>query len=63
MLLAQVEKTIEQATRDGRRGDENKARLAKTRQKKLSDRWGVEQSAKGGRFKVGFSTAVSDVPS
>ena len=60
--VAQVEKTIEQATRVAKQtGDDKKARLAKSRQEKLNSRWGLEQNAKGGRFKVGltrFSGAV-----
>lgn len=34
------------------KGDDNKARMAKSREKKLEDRWGLEASAKGGRFKL-----------
>ncbi|KAK1988902.1 ABC transporter [Colletotrichum cereale] len=32
--------------------DQNKLRQAKSRQKKLDDRWGLQVSAKGGRFKL-----------
>ncbi|GAA5882378.1 hypothetical protein JCM3774_004325 [Rhodotorula dairenensis] len=43
-------------------GDENRARMVKSREKKLEERWGLEQSAKGGRFKlnrdlVGYHTS------
>lgn len=34
------------------KGDDNKARMVKSRQKKLDNRWGLEQSAKGTRFKL-----------
>ncbi|GAA5993553.1 hypothetical protein JCM10908_000108 [Rhodotorula pacifica] len=33
-------------------GDENRSRMVKSREKKLEERWGLEQSAKGGRFKL-----------
>jgi hypothetical protein len=57
--VAQVEKTIEQATRVAKQtGDDKKARLAKSRQEKLNSRWGLEQNAKGGRFKVGFDAVL-----
>ncbi|KAF4811411.1 putative ABC transporter ATP-binding protein [Colletotrichum tropicale] len=32
--------------------DQNKLRQAKSRQKKLDDRWGLETNAKGGKFKI-----------
>jgi ATPase subunit of ABC transporter with duplicated ATPase domains len=38
------------AARD--KGDDNKARMVKSREKKLEDRFGLETSAKGGRFKL-----------
>lgn len=43
-------KTIEQGFRASKKtGDENRARMAKSRQKKLDERWGLERSDKGGR--------------
>lgn len=48
-----VEKTISDAKSMARKtGDDNKAKLAKTRQKKLDDRWGAEVNDKGHRFKL-----------
>ena len=48
-----IVKTIENAHKNAKKtGDENLSKLAKSRQKKLDDRWGVERSAKGGRFKL-----------
>ncbi len=49
-----------QGTRIGRSGfvirlvsdDDERQRMVKSRQKKLDDRWGLEKSAKGGRFKL-----------
>lgn len=39
--------------REGKaKDDQNKIRQAKSRQKKLDGRWGLEVSAKGGRFKL-----------
>ncbi|CAD6890856.1 unnamed protein product [Tilletia controversa] len=38
-------------------GDDKKLRVVKSRQKKLDDRWGVEQSAKGTRFKLNRDAA------
>lgn len=39
--------------REGKaKDDQNKIRQAKSRQKKLDDRWGLETSARGGRFKL-----------
>jgi ATPase subunit of ABC transporter with duplicated ATPase domains len=50
---AHIEKTIAQNMKAGKAaGDENKLRQAKSRQKKLDDRWGMSVSAKGGRFKL-----------
>lgn len=50
---AQVEKTIVQNLRAGKANDDqNKIRQAKSRQKKLDDRWGMQVNAKGGRFKL-----------
>lgn len=48
-----VEKTIRQNTRSGRENnDGNKLGQAKSRQKKLDDRWGLQVNARGGRFKL-----------
>ena len=48
-----IVKTIENAHKNAKKtGDDNFSKLAKTRQKKLDDRWGIERSAKGGRFKL-----------
>lgn len=50
---AHMEKTIQQNMKAGKAaGDENKLRQAKSRQKKLDDRMGMERSATGGRFKL-----------
>lgn len=68
---AHIQQTIQQNIKQGKAaGDENKLRQAKSRQKKLDDRMGMEKSAAGGRFKlnrdlVGFhltSRAEIDVP-
>lgn len=48
-----IEKSIEMGKASAKKsGDENRLRMVKSRQKKLDERWGVEQSAKGGRFKL-----------
>ena len=48
-----IQKTIQQNIKQGlAKGDDNKLRQAKSRQKKLDNRWGLEKSAKGGRFKL-----------
>ncbi|KAI1770860.1 P-loop containing nucleoside triphosphate hydrolase protein [Hypoxylon cercidicola] len=48
-----IQQTIQRNMRDGKaKDDQNKIRQAKSRQKKLDDRWGMEVSAKGGRFKL-----------
>ncbi|KAI0091739.1 P-loop containing nucleoside triphosphate hydrolase protein [Irpex rosettiformis] len=48
-----VENTIQKAKATARQtGDDNKLRMAKSRQKKLDERWGAETSAKGTRFKL-----------
>ncbi|KAH8681215.1 ABC transporter [Xylariales sp. PMI_506] len=48
-----IQQTIVRNMKDGRaKDDQNKIRQAKSRQKKLDDRWGLEVSAKGGRFKL-----------
>ncbi|RDW61616.1 ABC transporter-like protein [Coleophoma crateriformis] len=50
---AHIQQTIQQNIKQGKAaGDENKLRQAKSRQKKLDDRMGMERSAKGGRFKL-----------
>lgn len=50
---AAIESSISSAKRAARdKGDDGKARQAKTRQKKLDERWGLEKSAKGTRFKL-----------
>lgn len=50
---AHMEKTIRENVRVGKAtGDDNKFRQAKSRQKKLDDRMGMEVSAKGTRFKL-----------
>ncbi|KAI1136994.1 P-loop containing nucleoside triphosphate hydrolase protein [Hypoxylon sp. FL0543] len=66
-----IQQTIQRNMREGKaKDDQNKIRQAKSRQKKLDDRWGLEVSAKGGRFKlnrdlVGYhltSRADIDIP-
>ncbi|KAI1115257.1 ABC transporter [Nemania sp. NC0429] len=48
-----IQQTIQKNLREGKaKDDQNKIRQAKSRQRKLDDRWGVETSAKGGRFKL-----------
>ncbi|KAK3687356.1 ABC transporter [Podospora appendiculata] len=50
---AHIQDTIRQNMAAGRKNDDqNKIRQAKSRQKKLDDRWGLQTSAKGGRFKL-----------
>jgi ATP-binding cassette subfamily F protein 3 len=45
-----IEKSIEMGVRSAKKtGDENRARMAKSRKKKLEERWGVERSGKGTR--------------
>lgn len=47
------EKTIANAQKMGRKtGDDGKLRMAKSRQKKLDERWGLEVSAKGTRCAI-----------
>lgn len=49
----QIVKTIAQANRTAAKtGDENRQKLAKSRQKKLDERWGLERNAAGHKFKV-----------
>lgn len=48
-----IQQTIQQNIKQGKAaGDENKLRQAKSRQKKLDNRMGMEKSASGGRFKL-----------
>ncbi|KAI1763467.1 P-loop containing nucleoside triphosphate hydrolase protein [Hypoxylon sp. FL1150] len=48
-----IQQTIQRNMRVGKaKDDQNKIRQAKSRQKKLDDRMGMEVSAKGGRFKL-----------
>jgi ATPase components of ABC transporters with duplicated ATPase domains len=54
-----IEKSIEMGAKSAKKtGDENRARMVKSRQKKLNDRWGLERSDKGTRcvhsFALGF---------
>ncbi|KAI5831119.1 P-loop containing nucleoside triphosphate hydrolase protein, partial [Schizophyllum commune Tattone D] len=58
-----IEKSIAQGAKAAREsGDDNKARMVKSRQKKLDERWGAEVNEKGHRFKLnrdlpGYHTA------
>ncbi|KEP47757.1 ATP-binding ABC transporter [Rhizoctonia solani 123E] len=48
-----IEKSIAEGARAARKtGDENRARMVKSRQKKLDDRWGAEVNDKGHKFKL-----------
>ncbi|OAR02715.1 hypothetical protein LLEC1_08076, partial [Akanthomyces lecanii] len=50
---AHIEKTIAQNLKAGRQNDDqNKIRQAKSRQKKLDDRWGMQTNARGHRFRL-----------
>ncbi|KAK0111755.1 hypothetical protein ONS95_002090 [Cadophora gregata] len=50
---AHMQQTIQQNIKQGKAaGDENKLRQAKSRQKKLDNRMGMEKNATGGRFKL-----------
>lgn len=50
---AHMQQTIQQNIKQGKAaGDENKLRQAKSRQKKLDNRMGMQKSATGGRFKL-----------
>lgn len=50
---AHMQATIARNMKEGKKkDDENRIRQAKQRQKKLDDRWGLEVSAKGTRFKL-----------
>ncbi|KAH6895558.1 P-loop containing nucleoside triphosphate hydrolase protein [Thelonectria olida] len=63
---AHIEKSIAANMKAGKANDDqNKLRQAKSRQKKLDDRWGLQVSARGGRFKlnrdlVGFHLTARD---
>lgn len=51
--IAHMEATIRETTKAGKKtGDDNKLRMAKSRQKKIDDRMGIQVSATGGRFKL-----------
>ncbi|KAF7302027.1 Iron complex transport system ATP-binding protein [Mycena indigotica] len=48
-----IEKSIQQGISSAKKtGDENRQKMVKSRQKKLDERWGMERSAKGTRFKL-----------
>ncbi|GJC78034.1 protein GCN20 [Colletotrichum liriopes] len=50
---AHIQQSIANNMKAGKANDDqNKLRQAKSRQKKLDDRWGLQVSAKGGRFKL-----------
>ena len=50
---AHIQQTIQQNIKQGKAaGDDNRLRQAKSRQKKLDNRMGMEKSASGGRFKL-----------
>ena len=50
---AHIEKSIAANKKAGKENDDqNKLRQAKSRQKKLDDRWGLQVNARGGRFKL-----------
>jgi ATPase subunit of ABC transporter with duplicated ATPase domains len=50
---AHIQETIARNVRQGKKNDDdNRLRQAKSRQKKLDDRWGVQVNARGGRFKL-----------
>ncbi|KAK3390254.1 putative transporter protein [Podospora didyma] len=50
---AHIQDTIQKNMAAGRKNDDqNKMRQAKSRQKKIDDRWGMQTNAKGGRFKL-----------
>lgn len=51
--VAHMEASIQNNIKQGKKsGDDNKLRMAKSRQKKVDDRMGVQVSATGGRFKL-----------
>lgn len=50
---AHIQESIRQNLAQGRRNDDtNKIRQAKSRQKRLDERWGMQVNEKGGRFKL-----------
>ncbi|TPX11966.1 uncharacterized protein E0L32_007269 [Thyridium curvatum] len=50
---AHIQETISRNMREGKKNnDENRIRQAKSRQKKLDDRWGLQTNEKGHRFKL-----------
>lgn len=52
-LTIQIQNSIAEGRKAAKAtGDENRQRMVKSRQKKLDERWGLEQSAKGTRFKL-----------
>ncbi|KAL5342455.1 P-loop containing nucleoside triphosphate hydrolase protein [Aspergillus crustosus] len=51
--IAHMEATVRESIKVGKKtNDDNKLRMAKSRQKKLDDRMGIQVSARGGRFKL-----------
>ncbi|KAI9902769.1 hypothetical protein N3K66_002121 [Trichothecium roseum] len=64
---AHIEKSIQQNIRAGKANDDqNKLRQAKSRQKRLDDRWGMQVNARGGRFRLNdnagfFHTSRQDI--
>jgi ATPase subunit of ABC transporter with duplicated ATPase domains len=51
--IAHMEATVRESIKVGKKtNDDNKLRMAKSRQKKLDDRMGVQVNARGGRFKL-----------
>ncbi|KAL5610300.1 hypothetical protein FOVSG1_004981 [Fusarium oxysporum f. sp. vasinfectum] len=57
---AHIEKSIQNNVKAGKANDDtNKLRQAKSRQKKLDNRWGLNVNARGGRFKLSRDIAVS----
>lgn len=51
--VAHMEASIRENTKLGKKtNDDNKLRMAKSRQKKIDDRTGIQVNAKGGRFKL-----------
>ena len=51
--IKHMKKTIAENIKEGNKsGDENKLRMAKSRQKKVDERMGLQVSATGGRFKL-----------
>ncbi|KAL4934529.1 ABC-F family ATP-binding cassette domain-containing protein [Aspergillus undulatus] len=51
--IAHMETTVREGIKAGKKtNDNNKLRMAKSRQKKLDDRMGVQVNARGGRFKL-----------